>query len=94
MCHEHHYPRGYRDDEELYVYDQYCDNCCNAHCPMEYPMSLEEYLEECGCVPDGYDPEEEALKMAEVTERRKEDAILKEDEPTWCIYWKGRRDCR
>jgi hypothetical protein len=60
---------------------------------MEYPMSLEEYLEECGCAPDGYDPEEEALKMAEVTERRKEDAILKEDEPTWCIYWKGRRDC-
>ena len=94
MCHEHHYPRGYRDDEELYVYDQCCDNCCNAHCPMEYPMSLEEYLEECGCEPDGYDPEEEALKMAEVTERRKEDAILKEDEPTWCIYWKGRRDCR
>ena len=21
------YPRGYREDEELYVYDQCCENC-------------------------------------------------------------------
>ena len=26
------YPRGYREDEEMYVYDQHCGNCAR-HCP-------------------------------------------------------------
>lgn len=32
-----HYPLGYRDDEELYVYDQCCENCArhNGDCPFE-----------------------------------------------------------
>ena len=30
-----HYPPGYRDDEEMYVYDQCCDNCEQCVCPLE-----------------------------------------------------------
>ena len=93
MCHEHHYPSGYRDDEELYVYDQCCDNCRNPHCPMELPMTREEYVDAFGSEPDDFDPEEEAQRMEAIETRRKEDAILRDDEPTWCIYWKGRSGC-
>lgn len=25
--------------------------------------------------------------MAEVLQKRKEDAVIREEEPTWCIYW-------
>jgi len=36
MC-NNGYPRGYREDEEMYVYDQCCDNCAHqgADCPFE-----------------------------------------------------------
>ena len=33
-----HYPGGYREDEEMYVYDQSCDNCryyCDWECREE-----------------------------------------------------------
>ena len=30
-----HYPPGYREDEEMYVYDQCCDNCGRCPCPLE-----------------------------------------------------------
>lgn len=31
------YPHGYREDEEMYVYDQCCDNCARQgrDCPFE-----------------------------------------------------------
>ena len=94
MCHKHHYPGEYRDDEEMYVYDQCCENCHNVCCPMDFSMSLEKQTEVCENEPEEFDPEQEALRMAEIEKRRKEDAILKDDKPTWCIYWKGRTDSR
>lgn len=32
-----YYPRGYREDEEMYVYDQCCSNCArhDRDCPFE-----------------------------------------------------------
>ena len=93
MSHEHHYPNGYRDDEELYVYDQCCDNCCNPNCPMELPIAYEERINGREYDPDAYDPKKEEEKLAGTGVSRREDAIIRDNEPTWCIYWKGRPGC-
>ena len=66
------YPLGYREDEEMYVYDQCCDNCCRYPCPMEE---------------NEYDSISERKHKEKL---RRENAIVREGEPTWCIYWKGR----
>ena len=69
--------RGYRDecrrDDEIYVYDQCCGNCA-LHGSETCPMFLDE---------------EEASKMVikRVEQQRKEDAVIREGEPQWCIYW-------
>lgn len=40
---EYRYPRGYREDEELYVYDQCCANCARhgGSCPFENDLDCE-----------------------------------------------------
>ena len=69
--------RGYRDecrrDDEMYVYDQCCGNCA-LHGSEACPMFLDE---------------EEASKMVieRIEKQRKEDAVIREGEPQWCIYW-------
>lgn len=80
---------GYRDDEELYVYDQCCDNCCNYACPMMLPSTAEEHYEEYGTLED-FDEDETERETEEVLQRRKEDGVFQDEELTWCIYWKGR----
>lgn len=86
MSKEHNGYRGYRGhrdyrghrgecrrDDEMYVYDQCCGNC--AFNGSEYcPMFLDE---------------EEARQsvIERVEQQRKEDAVVREGEPQWCIYW-------
>ena len=44
-----HYPPGYREDEELYVYDQCCGNCSRCPCPLEedeYDSTMQKRLKE------------------------------------------------
>ena len=68
--------KGYRDDEEMYVYDQCCSNCANhgsCNCPM--------YIDE---------DEKDEEKIAKVEKRKKEDAIVHGESLDWCIYWKQR----
>lgn len=68
---------AYRDDEELYVYDQDCSNCANhgtCLCPM--------YLS---------DEETDERKIKAVERKRKEDAVTHSGEIDWCIYWKQKR---
>lgn len=65
---------GYRSDEELYVYDQCCGNCAN-HGSSCCPMYLDK-------------KEERVTVIREQEKKRREDAILREGEPEWCIYWK------
>lgn len=65
---------AYRDDEELYVYDQDCSNCANRGtclCPM--------FLDE---------EETDERKIKAVEKKRKEDAVTHGGEIDWCIYWK------
>ena len=40
---EYRYPRGYREDEEMYVYDQCCANCAKhgSSCPFEDDVDRE-----------------------------------------------------
>ncbi|MBO5570567.1 MAG: hypothetical protein J6A79_16785 [Clostridia bacterium] len=70
------YPGGYREDEEIYVYDQSCDNCSNSCCPMKLITD------------DDLDMDAVELNR-EVKTRREEDAIVHSGEPIWCIYWQG-----
>ena len=75
-----YYPGGYREDEEIYVYDQSCDNCSNNSCPLRL------YDE------DAFDPVFDVRRRnQEIQIRRKEDGIIRDGEPVWCIYWQGRR---
>ena len=71
-----HYPPGYREGEELFVDDQNCFNC-------EYHNSE--------CCPMYIDGELNAAEKSRRLKNRKEDAIVRNGEPTWCIHWKGRR---
>ena len=71
-----YYPDGYREDEELYVDEQNCDNC-KFGCDHGCPMSIDSYMT--------------TAEKNEVRKRRKEDSIMRNGEPVWCIYWKGRR---
>lgn len=68
-----YYPPGYREDEELYVYDQCCGNCGRCPCPLEIDDG------------DSIGQKRHKEKM------RREDAAMRDGEPTWCIYWQGRR---
>ena len=71
-----YYPSGYREDEELYVEDQNCFNC-------EFHRS--------GCCPMYIDDTQPLCEQRRRLKKRREDAIVRDEEPTWCIYWKGRR---
>ena len=75
-------------DQDIFVYDQCCDNCCNSQCPMVLPWSAEDYREKYGTL-EGFDEEEAREKEEEVMELRKNDAIMCGEEPKWCIYWQG-----
>ena len=76
-------------DQEMDVYEQSCDNCTNCRCPMMMPETAEEHIAEYGTL-DDFD-EEEAEEISEkVMQRRKEDAVMRGDDPEWCIYWQGR----
>ena len=77
-------------DQEMDVYEQCCDNCTNNQCPMMLPETAEEHYSEYGTLED-FDEDEAEEKMEEVLQRRKEDAVIRDEEPTWCVYWKGRR---
>ena len=82
------YPAGYRDDEDMYVYDQCCDNCCNPSCPMEFPESAEDHYYNFGTLSD-YDGAAVRRAAKEVARKRKEDGIIRDGNPIWCIYWEG-----
>lgn len=71
-----HYPSGYREDEELYVDDQGCFNC---------------KLHNSECCPMYIDNTMSPIEIRRRQKSRKEDAAIRDGEPTWCIYWKGRR---
>lgn len=71
----------------IHEYGMY--NCCRDFCPMMLPETAEEYYEEYGTL-EGFDVDEAEERMAEVLQKRKEDAVIREEEPTWCIYWQGR----
>ena len=76
-------------DQEIDTYQQSCDNCINCNCPMMLPETAEEYYEDYGTL-DGFDSVEAAEKMEEVIQMRQEDAVNRDGEPIWCIYWEGR----
>ena len=78
-------------DQEMDVYEQCCENCSNYNCPMMLPESAEDYYLEYGTL-EGFDVDEAEAKMEEVLQRREEDAIIRDEEPTWCIYWKASRE--
>ena len=71
-----YYPDGYREDEELYVDEQNCDNCkfvCDHGCQM----IIDSYMT--------------AAEKNAAKKMRKEDAVMRNGKLIWCIYWKGRR---
>ena len=76
-------------DKETDVYDQCCDNCGRQSCPMILPETAENHYEEYGTLED-FDSEEAEKLANEVRSRRMEDAVIRDDEPAWCIYWKER----
>ena len=63
-----YYPQGYRDDEEMYVFDQCCDNCAR----------------QCGGCPF----EDDDIEPGARKEAMKEDAVIRDKDLQWCIYWK------
>ncbi len=77
-------------DQEMDVYEQCCENCMNYKCPMMLPQTAEEHFQEYGTL-DDFDEDEAGMETEEVLRRRKEDAVIRGAEPTWCIYWRGRR---
>ena len=67
----------FREDEELYVDDQSCQNCvCRGlrSCPMRIDTNMS-------------NAQREAIK-----ESRKEDADFRNGRLSWCIYWKGQKN--
>lgn len=79
-----HSHSGYRDeycrDEEMYVYDQHCGNCA-FYGSETCPMFLDE--------------EEARPAVIEAKEeQRKEDAVVRDSELEWCIYWRQDRHRR
>ena len=80
---------GYRADEEMYVYDQCCDNCENYECPLMLPETEEEYQAMYGTL-EGFDKEAAEERYEEAMRCREEDGIIRDEEPVWCIYWRGR----
>lgn len=81
---------GYRADEEMNVYDQSCENCCNPNCPLRYPVAAEEHMEFYGTLAD-YDAVKAKKDYEEVEQRRKEDGITHNGELVWCVNWEGGR---
>ena len=76
-------------DQEMDVYEQCCGNCTNDHCPMMLPETAGEHYEEYGTLED-YDEEEARERAEEVMRLRGEDAISRDCDLVWCIYWEGR----
>ena len=76
-------------DQEMDVYEQCCENCKRDFCPMMLPETAEEHYEEYGTLAD-FDVEMAEIEMEEALERRSEDAIMRNEDPVWCIYWEGR----
>lgn len=67
------YRDEYRRDDEMYVYDQCCGNCALRGCEA-CPMFLDE--------------EEARPAVIKAKEKqRKEDAVVRDGKPQWCIYW-------
>ena len=56
---------------------------------MILPETAENHYEEYGTLED-FDSEEAEKLANEVRRRRMEDAVIRDDEPAWCIYWKER----
>lgn len=75
-----YYPGGYREDEELYVYDQSCENCTHRCCPMEFDSDDD--------MSSDYERREREESVAAL---RREDAIIRDGRLIWCIYWHGGR---
>ena len=65
---EDYYPLGYRDDEEMCVYDQCCENCARQGCDCPF--------------------EDDDMAPRSKQEAIEEDAVMKDQELNWCIYWK------
>lgn len=65
---EDYYPVGYREDEEMCVYDQCCDNCARQCCGCPF--------------------EDDDMPPGVKKEAMREDAVVRDQEPQWCIYWK------
>ena len=65
---EDYYPLGYRDDEEMCVYDQCCENCARLGCDCPF--------------------EDDDITPRAKKEAIEEDAVMKDQELNWCIYWK------
>lgn len=63
-----YYPLGYRDDEEMCVFDQCCENCARqgGSCPFE----------------------DDDIAPGAKKEAMKEDAVIRNQDLQWCIYWK------
>ena len=83
MSREHYmssdrYPRGYREDEEMYVYDQSCDNC--SRCGWDCPMCIDE--------------EADSGELEEKMLRQEEDSVQRDGTITWCVNWKQKRGYR
>lgn len=70
------YRNGYREDEDICVDDQNCNNCI-------YGKSL--------CCPMSLEYVENAAEIKRIKKSRKENAVLHDSEPVWCIFWKERR---
>ena len=65
---EDYYQLGYRDDEEMCVYDQCCENCARQGCDCPF--------------------EDDDIPPRAKKEAIEEDAVMKDQELNWCIYWK------
>ena len=65
---EDYYPLGYRDDEEMCVYDQGCENCARQGCDCPF--------------------EDDDITPRAKKEAIEEDAVMKDQELNWCIYWR------
>ena len=60
-------------EDDVYVYDQCCGNCG---------------LEHTGACPMREDPEKDGNDRKEIQKKQKEDAVLRNGKPDWCIYWR------
>lgn len=69
------YRDGYREDEDICVDDQNCGNCLYGG----------------GACPMALDHVETPAAEKRIRKSRRENAVIRDGEPVWCIYWKERR---